>query len=148
MAKALSCGDEDLLQELLIEICHIVGRFERVTDGLVRIRLVRRRLMYWRGSGVSLDNGASTRRQDTHRVGGDHRNCIEGRLIDPESEALFRVAYEQMLTSLRPLERAYWLARINGMTWRDIEEKGIADRNLQPEIKTRIREAFRHYFGH
>ena len=65
---------------------------------------------------------------------------------DPESEALFLVAYQRMLGALRPQERAYWLARTEGMTWRDIETAGIADRNRQPAIKGRIREVFRRHF--
>jgi len=63
-------GDADLLQELLIEICR-VDRFERITDGLVKIRLTRRRLMYWRGWALPAETDSRRSRGGYVRSSGD-----------------------------------------------------------------------------
>ena len=52
MARSMCRGDHDLLQELLIEICAVVTRFEQVTTTFVKARLLRCRAMLFRGRGV------------------------------------------------------------------------------------------------
>lgn len=160
MAYSFSEGDKDLLQVLLIEIWSIFSRFKRITDGLVKNRLHKRRLMYWRGRGVSLDNGPNTRRNPVDRLETEDQDSFLSFQIDPlalgrsyslpadpEQEALFNISCQLLLDECTPQERAYWEARCAGWTWRDIEKAKVADRNQQPEIKARLRERFRRHFG-
>lgn len=86
LAKRLSLGDSDLFQELLIELCQTVCKFEHVTLNLVQSRLLHCRLMFWRGRGKSIDNGAKTRREGTERVGNDITEIVS--LLTPEPSAL------------------------------------------------------------
>lgn len=157
LAKSLSFDDVDLLQELLIEICAIVRDFDHITDGLVKQRLLRKRLMYWRGSGVSIDNGPSTRPRPLRRETANDFSVEDvdvyalGRSVwgvfDIENMMLFNIAYEQLLAVLSHQECAYLTARLQGLGWRDIERAGIADRNRQPVIRKRLRHLFFKHFG-
>ena len=167
IAQRMAWGDHDLQQELILSVINSVGTRKISDQGLIINRMVLQRKMYWQGYlvadryGKSIDNGCVRRREDVTLIPYDATEETDAdqsvrhpdfaiyftNYRNPEETALFNVGYERFLRDLDVEERDYWNARLEGLSWRDIERLKIAHRNQHAPLKRCIREKFRKWFG-
>jgi len=165
IAQKMAHGDEDLQQELILSVMNTVGKRKIYNEGLIINRMILQRKMYKTGylmvdrNGSSIDRGHIRNRKDvtvfpydTARERDSRKEIIDADFAlyfsdyrSPEETALFNADYPKFLDSLSVRERAYWDARLEGIVWRDIERRKIANRNEQPGIRRSIREKFREW---
>jgi hypothetical protein len=166
IAHKMAWGDDDLQQELILSVINSVG-VRKITDqGLIINRMVLQRKMYRVGYlfadrfGRSIDNGCARRREDVTLIPydsvGEADTEKSARHPDfavyftdyrnPEETALFNVSYERFLRDLDVTERAFWNAKLEGLTWHDLERLKLIGRNQHAGVKRSVREKFRKWF--
>jgi hypothetical protein len=166
IAQKMAWGDDDSRQELLLSVITSVGARKIRDQGLIINRMVLQRKMYRVGYrfadrfGRSIDNGCAKRREDVALIPydstGETDDGWSARHPDfaiyftdyrnPEETALFNVGYERFLQDLDGKERAFWNAKLEGLTWHDLERRKIIGRNQHAGVKRSVREKFRKWF--
>ena len=164
IAQKMAWGDDDLRQELLLSVIDSVGTRKIPDKGLIINRMVLQRKMYWQGYrfadrfGKSIDNGCARRREgitvipyESAEETGVSQNVKYPDFAfyfqrSPEAIALFNVGYERFLGDLDVAERAFWNAKLEGLTWLDLERRKIVGRNQHAGVKRSIRQKFRKWF--
>ena len=108
------------------------------------------------GFGKSVDRGDPTGRSHNYtllsykeacgcKVNESDLDSMVGEIPDPEKEALFRVDYEKFLDTLTPMERRYFDAKLQGLTWTEIKEQRIVPTYRQHQLKMSIKNKLRDY---
>jgi hypothetical protein len=166
IAHKMAWGDDDLQQELILSVINSVGVRKIRDQGLIINRMVLQRKMYRVGYlfadrfGRSIDNGCARRREDVTLIPYDSTGETDDGWTarhpdfavyftdyrDPEETALFNVSYERFLQDLTAGERAFWNAKLEGLTWKDLERRKMVGRNQHAGVKRSIREKFRKWF--
>ena len=117
VARNMSHGDDDLMQELALSALNSLRKGETDRGRIIR-RMFCDRMDYWQGYssvtrwGISVDNGHWNRRQqrlsyDDGKVWVDPRDSVE-------DVALFNVCRERLVRAMTEKERRYYEQRTAG----------------------------------
>ena len=166
VAQKMAKGDDDLQQELMLwvidHLCHKNDVNERyiIQRMHLHVKAYKRGYLMLNGYGRSIDHGDPTGRPHNYTL-VDYvemneycgSNVIEADLdmmyarnSNPERGAQFRCDYEKFLASLTPKERKYLDAKLQGMTWTEINDMRIVPNNDQHRLKMSIKEKIQKYF--